>query len=79
MYPPLGGPLIELYLVTNTKNRFSVLLVYLLPNDSLFKDIYNFITTGDRECVAAVERLPFLHYSVDMFSCPLVSRIQLWN
>ena len=30
-----------------------------------FKNIFDFTTAGDRDCVAAVERLPALHYSVD--------------
>ena len=30
-----------------------------------FKNIFDFTTVGDWDCVAAVERLPALHYSVD--------------
>ena len=30
-----------------------------------FKNILDFTTAGDWDCVAAVERLPALHYSVD--------------
>ena len=30
-----------------------------------FKNIFDFTTAGDCDCVAAVERLPALHYSVD--------------
>ena len=30
-----------------------------------FKNIFDFTTAGDLDCVAAVERLPALHYSVD--------------
>ena len=30
-----------------------------------FKNIFDFTTDGDWDCVAAVERLPALHYSVD--------------
>ena len=30
-----------------------------------FKDIFDFTTAGDWDCVAAVEHLPALHYSVD--------------
>ena len=41
-----------------------------------FKNIFDFTTNGHRDCVAAVERLPALHYIVDLFSCPLGS---LWN
>ena len=29
------------------------------------KNIFDFTTAGDWDCVAAVERLPVLHYSVD--------------
>ena len=34
---------------------------------------------GDLDCVAAVERLPALRYSVYLFSCPLGSWFALWN
>ena len=30
-----------------------------------FKNIFDFTTAGDWDCVAAVECLPALHYSVD--------------
>ena len=30
-----------------------------------FMNIFDFTTDGDRDCVAAVERLPAIHYSVD--------------
>ena len=30
-----------------------------------FKNIFDFTTAGDWDCVAAVERLPALHFSVD--------------
>ena len=30
-----------------------------------FKNIFDFTTAGDWDCVAAVERLPVLHYSAD--------------
>ena len=30
-----------------------------------FKNIFDFTTAGDWDCVAAVKRLPALHYSVD--------------
>ena len=33
-----------------------------------FKNIFDFTTAGDWDCVAAVERLPALHYSVDFIS-----------
>ena len=38
-----------------------------------FKNIFDFTAAGDWDCVAAVERLPVLHYSEDFFSCPLGS------
>ena len=44
-----------------------------------FKNIFDFTTAGDWDCVAAVERLPALHYSVDFISCPLGSLVSLWN
>ena len=31
-----------------------------------FKNIFDFITAGDWDCVAAVERLPALYYGVDI-------------
>ena len=37
----------------------------LLPKDNLFKNIFVFSTASDWDCVAAVERLPALHYTVD--------------
>ena len=33
-----------------------------------FKNIFDFTTAGDWDCVAAVERLHALHYSVDFIS-----------
>ena len=35
------------------------------PKGYPFKNIFGFTTAGDWDCVAAVERLPALHYSVD--------------
>ena len=32
-----------------------------------FKNIFDFTTAGDWDCVAAVERLPALHFSVDFY------------
>ena len=43
---------------------FCSLVHSLLPKDNLFKNIFDFTTAGDWDCVAAVERLPALHYSV---------------
>ena len=36
-----------------------------LPNDNLLKNIFCFTTDGEWDCVAAIERLLALHYSVD--------------
>ena len=44
---------------------FSSLMHSLFPKDNLFKNTFDFTTAGDWGCVAAVERLPALHYSVD--------------
>ena len=44
---------------------FVSLVHSLLPKDSIFKNIFDFTTARDRDCVVAVERLPALHYSVD--------------
>ena len=38
-----------------------------------FKNIFDFNTAGDWDRVAAVERLPALHYSVDFYF------LVLWN
>ena len=51
----------------------------LLPKDNLFKNTFDCTKAGDGDCVAAVERLPALHYSVDLISCPLGSWVSLWN
>ena len=44
-----------------------------------FKNIFDFTTAGDRDCVAAVERVPALHYSVDFTFLSFRSRVSLWN
>ena len=44
-------------------SSFSSLMQSLLPRDTLLID---FTTAGDWDCVAAVERLPVLHNSVDL-------------
>ena len=42
----------------------SLLIPSMLPVGK-FRNIFDFTTAGDWDCVAAVERLPALHYSVD--------------
>ena len=47
-----------------------------------FKNIFDFTTAGDWDCVEAVERLPALHYSVDFIflSFGIMGFIvELWN
>ena len=47
-----------------------------------FKNIFDFTTAGDWDCVAAVERLPALHYSVNFIflSFGIIGFIvELWN
>ena len=46
-------------------SSFSSSMHSLLPKDNRFKNLFDFTTGGDVDCVAAVERLPALHYSVD--------------
>ena len=48
------------------------------PKGYHFKNIFDFTTAGDWDCVAVVERLPALHYS-DLFYCPLGSWVSLCN
>ena len=72
----------------------SVLWCFLCFQRIPFKNIFNFTTTGEWDCVAAVERVPALHYSVDfiflsfgimgfivelLFSCHLGSWLSMWN
>ena len=47
-----------------------------------FNNIFDFTTAGDWDCVAAVERLPALHYSVDFIflSFGIMGFIvEIWN
>ena len=44
----------------------SVLYCSLCFQGNPIKNIFDFTTAGDWDCVAAVERLPALHYSVDV-------------
>ena len=65
----------------NSEN-FSSFVHSLLPKDNLFKDIFDLTTAGEWDCVAAVERLPVLHYSVDFIflSFGIIGFIVvLWN
>ena len=43
---------------------------------------FDFTTTGDWDCVAAAERLPAPHYSVDFIFLPfgiMGFTVELWN
>ena len=47
-----------------------------------FKNIFNITTAGDGDCVAAVERLPALHYSVNFMFLSFQTMgfiVELWN
>ena len=44
------------------------LFFFLIRRLKNFKNIFDFTTAGDWDCLAAVERLPALHYSVDFIS-----------
>ena len=48
-------------------------------NNSGFQNIFDFTTGGDWDCVAAVERLPALHYSVDFIYLSFGFMGSLWN
>ena len=43
------------------QNMFNFLPLF----STLFKNIFDLTTAGDLDCVAAVQLLPALHYSVD--------------
>ena len=48
----------------------------------LFKNIFDFTTAGDWDCVAAVKCLAALHYSVDFISVSFGIMgfiVELWN
>ena len=49
-------------------SSFSSLVQSLHPKGYPFKNIFDFTTAGDCDCVAAVERLPALHFSVNFIS-----------
>ena len=44
---------------------FAEYAIIIIEKKSNLKNIFDFTTAGDWDCVAAVERLPALHYSVD--------------
>ena len=50
---------------TFAHSSFSFLVHSLLPKDYFFKNIFDFTTTGDWDCMGTVERLSALHYSLD--------------
>ena len=55
----------KLFKVKLAHSSFSSSVHSLLPKDNLLKNILDFTTAGDWDCVAAVERLRALQYSVD--------------
>ena len=44
-----------------------------------FKNIFDFTTAGDWDCVATVECFPALHYILDLIFLSLGSWVSLWN
>ena len=50
---------------------FQIFDAFFDSNGYPFKNIFDFTTAGEWDCVAAEERLPALHYSVDFIICPL--------
>ena len=46
-------------------HQSSQIIVFAESSGYPFKNIFDYTTAGDWDCVAAVERLPALHYSVD--------------
>ena len=61
-----------------------VKLMHIVSDNNLIKGVhrFDFTTAGDLDCVAAVERLPALHYSVDFIflSFGIMGFIvELWN
>ena len=44
---------------------FQFFYVFFASKGYHFKNIFDFTTAGDSDCVTAVERLPTIHYSVD--------------
>ena len=63
----------------NAHSSYSSAVHSLLPEDNLFKNIFDITTAGDWDCVAVVERLRSLHYSVDFIFLSLGSWVSLWN
>ena len=57
----------------------SVLWCILCYKGYPFKNIFDFTTADDWDCVAAVERYPALHYSVDLFYFSWGLWVSLWD
>ena len=54
----------NLALKPRTTCTFSYLVYTLLLTDNLLKKLFDFFTAGKWGCIAAVELLPALHYTV---------------
>ena len=66
----------------NMHTLVSVLWCSLCFQGIPLKNIFDFTAAGDWDCVAAVEHLPALHYSVDfifLFFGSMGSIVELWN
>ena len=55
----------RIYLACDKLFRARLSMAVFASKRYSFKNIFDFTTAGDWDCVAAVERLPALHYSVD--------------
>ena len=53
------------FVVCMLQNQFQFFSAVFASKGYSFKNIFDFTTAGDWDCVAAVECLPALHYSVD--------------
>ena len=61
----LGGKGLLVWPLKYAHSSFNSLVQSLLPKDTPLKNIFDFTTAGDWDCMAAVDCLPSLHYSVD--------------
>ena len=68
--------------VLNIPSFLTGLGAVFASNGYPFKNIFDFTTAGDWDCVAAEERLPALHYSVDFIFLSFWIMgfiVELWN
>ena len=74
--------LISLAKIIYTLYIFNSLVHPMLPKYNPSKNIFDFTTTADMHCVAAIEHLTAIHYSVNFISLPfgiMDSIVEPWN